>query len=81
MTLNQRLFSELLDIIVELRTLYPTNNIILGGDFNIVPEEVIDRYPSKYATQQPNALISQLYAKLSLLDVWRHLNPYLKQYT
>lgn len=44
---NQRLFSELLDMIVELRTLYPTDNIILGGDFNIVPDEAIDRYPSK----------------------------------
>ncbi len=64
MSHNQRLFSELLDVIVELRTLYPTDNIILGGDFNIVPEEVIDRYPSKCRpTTQPNALISQLCLK------------------
>lgn len=35
------------DAIENLKLIYPTANVIMGGDFNMVYDEWLDRFPPK----------------------------------
>lgn len=45
---NESLLSEINSLFDELKLRYPTNNIVLGGDFNMVYNEWLDRSPTKF---------------------------------
>lgn len=73
-------FFEVSSVINDLEKLYPTGNIIIGGDF-VTPDEALDRHPPKSNISQPNPLITSFCNNLKLIDIWRHLNPDIKQFS
>ena len=67
------------------KTLFNNKNIIIGGDFNVIPEE-IDVYNSK--KYENDALFKLEIRKkfrelinLGFQDIYRHLNKYKQEYT
>lgn len=79
--LNQNLLHEVSSVISDLKRSYPTDNIIVGGDFNEVPDETHDRHPPKSSTSRPNPLISHFCTNYKLIDVWRVVHPNLRQFS
>lgn len=59
---------------------YPTAFIILGGDFNIVMNNMLDRYPPRKAAS-PSSYLLALIDKFDLVDIWREMYPDIIQYT
>ncbi len=53
----------------------------MGGDFNMAPDEWLDRYPSYYKNYCYNQLLKEFMNVNSLIDVWRQKNPLKKQYS
>lgn len=78
---NQQLFADVSCLVCDFKKLFPTDNIVIGGDFNVTPDETLDRHPPKSSTPQLNSLITNFCNNLKLLDVWRHLNPNTKQFS
>lgn len=81
MQLPQKMFTQLSKKLKELQTKYKDALLILGGDYNDAPDDNLDRIPPR-VTQcsrlKCTALISD---QLAVIDVWRYLNPYVKEYT
>lgn len=63
----------------ELKALSPADNMLVSGDFNCVPDEWRDRFPRKYGFYEYNESITIFYVSNSLIDVWRHVNPEVRQ--
>lgn len=51
---NKNLLLELEENILQLKERYTTNNVLLGGDWNMVLDEWMDRLPSKHTESHPN---------------------------
>lgn len=79
--LNQNLLQEISSVISDLKRSYPTENIVVGGDFNVVPDETYDRYPPKSTSSLLNPLVSKFCSNLKIIDVWRYLHPSLRQFS
>ncbi len=77
--LNQILLKDVSSLISDLKRVYPTDYIVVGGDFNIALDETLDRHPPKSITSQPNPLVSHFCTSLKLIDVWIYLNTNLRQ--
>lgn len=59
-------------------TLYNVENVILLGDFNLVPSRELDRL---HASGSPQYGLSQWAASFQMSDVWRHFHPSDREYT
>ncbi len=79
--LNNKLLSEISDCLFELKLVYPTDNIIIGGDFNMVMNEAIDRFPPKFDASHPNLTLLNFCFKHNVVDAWRPMNPNLRQFS
>ena len=61
--------------------------VIIGGDFNIVQDNSIDKYAKKIQINQncqqtwSQATLKNLKESYSLVDIWRHQNQTTKRYT
>ena len=76
---NNLLLEEIEEILKSLLRKYPSSQIIVGGDFNMVYSDDIDRLPHR-----PNIGMNKLVnfcQSLDLIDKWRVNNPGEKQYT
>lgn len=62
------------DVLFELKQQYHTSNILLGGDFNLVPNEWLDRSPPRHNVDQWNPIIFDFLNSNSLIDLWRERN-------
>lgn len=76
--------NQLLDIIEDKLSFYttkfPGSNVLIGGDFNVVMDPSVDRWPPA----QPLKSISKLQLLISrfdLYDIWRSKFPNDKKYT
>lgn len=78
---NRLLFDDISNNIRELKKKYSTDNLLVGGDFNFVPDEWMDRFPTKYTTHEFNPLFSNFCNNNSLYDIWRHLNTNVRQFS
>uniref|UniRef100_A0A672FYM4 exodeoxyribonuclease III n=1 Tax=Salarias fasciatus TaxID=181472 RepID=A0A672FYM4_SALFA len=78
---NRKMFSNLGTMIDNWMTQYSTDRVIVTGDFNVVADEWLDRYPSQFRTHSFDPLISDFSESLNLVDIWRKMNPDIKQYT
>uniref|UniRef100_A0A3B1J8J0 Reverse transcriptase domain-containing protein n=1 Tax=Astyanax mexicanus TaxID=7994 RepID=A0A3B1J8J0_ASTMX len=74
-SLNRNLLDELSQVILEYKTRYLTDHVILGGDWNITPNEWLDRWPPRLGRQQYNTMLNIFMTDNNLTDVWRVLNP------
>lgn len=59
---------------------YPEAYLIFSGDFNIVHDNMLDRYPPS-ATNASNAYLKDFMEKFDVSDVFRLKYPSLKQFT
>lgn len=78
---NRQLLRKVTETIAELKVLHPTDFVLLGGDWNMVPDEWEDRWPSKFVTHQYNSLMPDFIRDNSLVDIWRNQNVGKKQYS
>ncbi len=68
-------------MIEDLKSIYPTEYILVGGDFNMTPDDWKDRYLSRYDTHHFNNTVMDFCNKLMLEDIWRVKNPEVLQYS
>uniref|UniRef100_A0AAY4ASN6 Endonuclease/exonuclease/phosphatase domain-containing protein n=1 Tax=Denticeps clupeoides TaxID=299321 RepID=A0AAY4ASN6_9TELE len=47
-TENKLLLSKLTDVFSELKDIYKSNFIVVGGDYNLTPDDCLDRCPSRF---------------------------------
>lgn len=80
-TENKIILNEITTIIGEYKLKYPTDNILVGGDFNCVPDEWMDRFPTKFFTHSYNPTLSSFCLNNSLSDAWRLINPHIRQFS
>jgi len=72
---NQKLVEDISNMISETKVRYPSDNVLIGGDWNMVPDEWKDRWPPRLNKGRLNASVDFLMTEKNLSDVWRHLNP------
>lgn len=78
---NKRLLHELTLHIEDLKVSQSTDNIIIGGDLNLVNDDFLDRFPSRYMSSHPNIIFNSFCWGLSLTDAWRYHNPTATQFS
>lgn len=77
---NKILFDKLDEKLTYWSNKFPKAFIILGGDFNVSINNLLDRYPSKSAACSSPTLLD-LREKFELVDIWRERFPNNVEYT
>lgn len=79
---NKVFFSDLTSKIFELQNKYTNAQMILAGDFNETPDNLIDRFPPRISQgSKTNSIISSLCTQLSVVDAWRFFNDNIQEFT
>lgn len=78
---NKKLLQNITDLIAELKIRFPTEYILVGGDWNMAPDEWDDRWPPRLGRLQCNGIVADFATDNNLTDVWRKLNPGVKSYS
>uniref|UniRef100_A0A3Q2ZQW8 exodeoxyribonuclease III n=1 Tax=Kryptolebias marmoratus TaxID=37003 RepID=A0A3Q2ZQW8_KRYMA len=79
--MNSKFFEELGVMIKHWKLKYSTDQVILGGDFNVAPDGSIDRLPSRGQHHIYNDIFVNLISNTNLTDCWRIRNPISRQYS
>lgn len=69
------MFTQLCDKLVNLKNKYKEAHIIIGGDFNDAPNDLIDRIPARTTQNSKFKCTTFISERLSVIDIWRFLNP------
>lgn len=77
---NKILFSNITDVVTQLKSKFHTNFLLIGGDFNLAPEW-LDRSPSSYTSHHLNNIIQEFCQSNSLNDIWRLKHPNKTQFS
>lgn len=77
---NDLLFETIEDKILLWLNTYPDALIFIGGDFNMVPDNQMDRLPPKRSTSV-NTKLKIFMDKFNVIDIWREIFPNTKSYT
>ncbi len=77
-SLNNIIFSTIENKVNQWLTLFPSAEILWGGDFNTVFVDSLDRWPPK--TKQMTEL-ENICHSMNLIDIWRQRHPQEKVYT
>lgn len=59
---------------------YPNALVFIGGDFNIVPNNILDRLPPKQSSST-NSKLKIFMDKFDVIDIWKEKFPNIKSYT
>lgn len=78
---NKLLLTEIANHLKELSHKYSTNNLILGGDFNMVYDKWLDRSHSKFQSHHISSFLHNFCLELSLIDPWRLANPLVQSFS
>ena len=78
---NRNLLHQISTVITELNANFPTDHIMVGGDFNLTPDEWMDRWPSKLFSEHRNPILEDFVNNNRLIDIWRMLHREVKQFT
>lgn len=76
---NEIFFSQLEKHILLLLNNHPNSYLIFGGDFNMVVDNNIDRWPPK--SNNSNSYLKMFMQRFSLVDSWRETHPSQKSFT
>lgn len=57
------------NVISELKVRYPTSYILVGGDWNMTPDEWVDRMPPRLCKPNCNEIIKSFTTDNNLTDV------------
>lgn len=63
-----------------VREKYTNAHLIIGGDLNNTADDLMDRLPARMSTTRFNVVL-YLCEHLNVVDAWRYMHPYLKEYT
>lgn len=72
---NKVMLDDITKVISELKCRYPTDYILCGGDWNLTPNEWLDRWPARVGKPQYNILINNFMADNNFSDIWRKIYP------
>jgi len=78
---NKILFSKITDVVTQLKSKFKTNFVLIGGDFNLAPDEWLDRSPSSYTSHHFNNIILEFCQSNALNDIWRVKHPMESQFS
>lgn len=67
---NNVLFFNITNVVTQVKSKFHTN-FVVGGDFNLVSDEWLDRSPSSYTSHHFNNIIHEFCQSDSLKDIWR----------
>lgn len=71
---NKAFFDRLDERVTGMLAMYPNSSLIFGGDFNVVLDNTLDRWPSQPSSPIPNYVVTFM-KKFSLIDAWRKSHP------
>jgi len=77
---NEKLFDQVEEQVLKLLTKYPNSFLVFGGDFNVVLDNILDRWPPK-SPDNSNLYLKRFMQRFSLLDSWRETHPSQKTFT
>lgn len=66
---------------MDLKLAFSMDNIILGGDINMVQDDWFDRFSSKFKNHHYNPIVGNYCSSFCLYDPWRDLFPNICQYS
>ena len=66
---NKQMLDKILNTVSELKALHPTDLILMGGDWNMTPDEWKDRWPSKFYSNHYNPIIREFMNSNCLVDI------------
>jgi len=72
---NDALLDRIEERIVHWLAKFPNAHILLGGDFNITLDNMIDRWPPGHSSNT-NAKLKLLMQRFDLIDAWRTKHPH-----
>ena len=78
---NKKLLENITNVISDLKVMYPTDYVVVGGDWNMTPDEWVDRMPPRLGKPQCNDTVKSFMTDNNLTDIWRRLNPDVKSYS
>lgn len=79
--LNKSFYADLCVQINQWKMTYLTEEVIVGGDFNLVPDNAIDRPSSGGRHHTFDDIFNNMVSNLNLTDCWRLKNPGVRKYT
>lgn len=79
-TENNSFFDKLEERLLYWLSKFPNSFIVLGGDFNTVLDNYLDRLPARNADSS-NIYVKTLLHSFNLTDIWRDTHPLQKSYT
>lgn len=79
--LNKLFYADLCIKINQWKVTYSTDEVIIGGDFNLVPDNSVDRLPSRGHLHTLDDIFNNLASNTNLVDCWRLKNSGVRQYT
>ena len=74
-TENKNLLEQIGLRLDNIKSTYSTENVIIGGDLNLVHDEFLDKCPTRFSSSHPNSTFTNFCNDHGLTDAWRHLNP------
>lgn len=69
--MQNRNLEDVKENVLQLKERYATENVLIGGDWNMVLDEWIDRSPSKFTGPNPNKIMVHFCNTLCLHYPWR----------
>lgn len=78
---NKSLLHQISEVINELQAKFPIDHIVVGGDFNLTPNEWLDRWPARLSREEKNPIIENVCYTNKLIDIWRVLSKDIRQFT
>ncbi len=77
--LNHNLLDTIEENVNIISTKFPMAKVIIGGDFNMVQDNALDRLPPRISNKNNN--LQNFSNNLALIDIWRYRNPSVRQFT
>ncbi len=73
--------TQLCEKLIAFQNKYKEAHLIVGGDFNDTPNDLIDRIPARTTQSSRFKSTTFISERLSVVDIWRFLNPDKKEFT
>lgn len=80
-TQARTMFTEVLSKIRELQSKNKEALLIIGGDYNDAPNDIIDRIPGRVSQSSHFKATQFMSQELSVIDAWRFYSPDCKEFT